>query len=338
VSQASPKSHALKGTMIGIAPPMPAEPPPSPREHLNPPPKPLRGTMIGMAPPTPPQEAAFPALDRTLGLEPAAPAAANPELPNIKRTMMGIARPGIAPLNPGIEKPHAETASPLPPLPPVPAEPPVAQPWRPVPQPLGDPPPSGTARPLRIPAVAAVAIVGAAALLAAAGVAAFLYHERGAVEATLGTGSDGRDRLSLVCQGCAEGSNVRIGNARASFHAGRAEIELDQKLGVGNNKIAAELERRPGHADQVELSVPVDFRVRADTTGLSGAPPRLIVRVEAVPHAAVVVDGRPLALTPNPSGAESGSAELDVTSSTSPPRSREQARSWPCSSARSPTW
>jgi hypothetical protein len=264
--------------------------------------------MIGIAPPIPADPAAAPNTEPL----PAAVAGPAPEPLNVKKTMLGIARPGIAPLNPGMEKARAPLAPPPAP-PPVPAEPPLAQPWQPAPASVPGEVPAGVPRPLRIPAGAAVAIVGAAALLAAAGVAAFLYHERGAVEATLGTSADGRDRLSLVCKGCADGSSVRIGNARAEFHAGRAEVELAEKLGVGDDKIAAELERRPGRSDRVELTVPVDFRVRADTAGLSQAPPRVIVRVEAVPHAAVVVDGRPLALAPSSGGTETASAEIDVS-------------------------
>jgi hypothetical protein len=57
----------------------------------------------------------------------------------------------------------------------------------------------------------------------------------------------------------------------------------------------------------------VDFRVRADTSGLSQAPPRIVVRVEAVPQTAAVVDGKPLTLAAAPGGTEVGSAELDIT-------------------------
>jgi hypothetical protein len=63
----------------------------------------------------------------------------------------------------------------------------------------------------------------------------------------------------------------------------------------------------------VELHVPVDFRVRAETASLTQAPPRVAVRVEAVAGSAAVVDGKPLALTLGPSGTASGAAELDVS-------------------------
>jgi hypothetical protein len=58
--------------------------------------------------------------------------------------------------------------------------------------------------------------------------------------------------------------------------------------------------------DQVEVSVPVDFRVRPDTTKLAETPPRVEARITARAGSAVVVDGRALAL-----GAD-GSASLAI--------------------------
>jgi len=304
-----PAPLGLKGTMIGLAP-QALRPDQAPAAAPAAPANPLRGTMIGMAPPPAPFNPDVTTPSPVLG-----PAGIPPEVaqhPVAHKTMLGIARPGIAPLNPGVEKPK-----PVAPLPPAPAplpELPVAQPWRAPPSESTAGPAAGVPRPFRIPAGAALAIVGAAALLTAAGVALFLYRERGSVEATLGTNADGKDQLSLVCKGCADGATVRVGNTRGTFHGGRADVLVEQKLAVGNNTVAAELERRPGRADAVELSVPVDFRIRADTSGLTQAPPRVVVRVEAVPHVAVVVDGKPLALTAAPGGSEAGSADIDVSS------------------------
>jgi hypothetical protein len=308
--------------MIGMAPPKPERPDPS-QSPSQPPPAPanaLRGTMIGMAPPKPPQDlASTTAPSTTPGLAPARPPAAplpaavdlgstvdtRAPLPH-KKTMMGVARPGIAPLNPGQQKRRSDP-------PPAMQPPPTAPAWQPAP-PSADVTASaaGVPRPLRIPASAALAIVGAAALLTAAIVALLLYRSRGALEATLGTGSDGHDQLGLSCPGCPDGATVSIGSARGTFKAGHADVPLGQKLAVGENTVAVELERRPGKVEQVELKVPVDFRVRADTSGFTQAPPRIFVRVEALPKTAVVVDGKPLALSAAAGGTETGSAEIDV--------------------------
>jgi len=221
--------------------------------------------------------------------------------------MMGIARPGIAPLNPGIQKAR--------PPEPAPAWP-IAEPPPPPPPPLTEGPldgPAGMPRPFRIPTLAAVAMVGAAALFTAAIVALLLYRSRGTITAELAASPDGRETLSLACAGCTDESKVRFAGREASFHGTRASLALAEPLRVGDNRVTVELERRPGRSEPVELHVPVDFRVRADTTSLTQAPPRVTVRVEAVAHSAVVVDGKPLVLAPAAAGTETGAAEVDVS-------------------------
>lgn len=295
----APGPANLKGTMIGLAPPEPVPPKAPEPQGASAPPLARQGTMIGMAPP-----AAFvPAAPG--GEPPARPAA---EAPVSKKTIMGVARPGIAPLRPGVEKPR------LPEGPPVPAWP-MPEPPAPPPPPVADPlmeTVAGAPRPFRIPTLAALAMVGAAALFTAAVVALLLYRSRGTITAELAASPDGRETLSLACAGCTDDSKVRFAGREATFHGTRATLELAEPLRVGENRVKVELERRPGRSEEVELHVPVDFRVRADTATLTQAPPRVTVRVEAVPHSAVVVDGKPLALTPAAGGTETGAAEIDV--------------------------
>jgi hypothetical protein len=83
-------------------------------------------------------------------------------------------------------------------------------------------------------------------------------------------------------------------------------LTLERSLPVGDHRLSLSIERAPGRADEVEVTVPVDFRVRPDTTKLSESPPRVEARVTARAGSAVVVDGRPLAL-----GAD-GSASLPI--------------------------
>src|SRR5258706_16265980 len=90
----------LKGTMLGIAPPSfqppaAATPPPAAPEPAA---RRFGGTMLGIAPPTlqssPPE--APPAAP-----PPSAQAASAPRVQSAMKTVLGVARPGIAPLNPG---------------------------------------------------------------------------------------------------------------------------------------------------------------------------------------------------------------------------------------------
>jgi hypothetical protein len=133
-----------------------------------------------------------------------------------------------------------------------------------------------------------------------------LYRARGSVETRLSADENGRDRLELTCPGCMEGAKVTLGSATGTFKAGKASLRLERPLPVGDHRLEVFIERAPGRVDQVEVSVPVDFRVRPDTTKLAETPPRVEARITARAGSAVVVDGRALAL-----GAD-GSASLAI--------------------------
>jgi hypothetical protein len=336
-AQGQPQA-AFKGTMMGIAPLTAAGGPPEytpspggqPAPPTGPAPGGLRSTMLGMAPIAPAPPAQNQPLDRTMAMgtgAPAgipkgtllgmpalgaldAPAAAPVQAPPApggpgvpKKTMMGIARPGIAPLNPGMARP-AEPAAPAPawsPLPSLPAPPPT-------PDTLGDEysvlPGHGKSR--RIPVIAALVIVLAAALFTAAGVALFLYRARGAIQTTVTLGPDGREMLALTCAGCDDGATVRFESASATFSGHRATLRLGRELAVGDNKLRILLERRAGKAETVELDVPVEFRVRGDTADLAKTPPAIKIVARAIPGSTVVIDGKATPL------AADGTATLTV--------------------------
>jgi hypothetical protein len=163
----------------------------------------------------------------------------------------------------------------------------------------------------RIPVGAAIAIIAAAALLTAAVVALLLYDSRGALSAEVKLDPAGHERLEITCAKCSDSASVRMGAASAQFNGQRAGLPLASPLAIGDNQLALELERSPGKSERVELTVPVEYRVRADTTPLDEPKPRVRVVVQAVPGTTAVIDGHPLALGPD----GSGSADLDVASS-----------------------
>jgi hypothetical protein len=288
--------HSLKSTMLGFGPLAPPGAPPSPLgQTISMSGGVPKGTLLGMAPADlPPPPPAGP---------PGAPAEPPPGsfVPG-KRTIMGVARPGIAPLNPGTARPAEATQ-------PAPA-------WSPLPSPPPPPPASGTldvtdaapekAKNPRIPVIAALVIVAAAALFTAAGVVLLLYRARGAISATVSLGADGREALALVCEGCDDGALVRFGSARANFAGRRATLRLEKPLAVGDNKLPLVLERRPGKPETVELVVPVEFRVRGDTAELAKSPPAITIVANAVKGSAVVIDGKAVTLGPD------GAATLSI--------------------------
>jgi hypothetical protein len=291
---ASPPQGIPAHTLIGGSPPQapaaPAAPPVGPAA--------FKGTMMGLAPaipspPPPPPEG-----------PPGPPGPTSLERPSALKTILGVARPGIAPINPGIAKPEPAPA----PIP-IPEPPPV---WNagPAPSPVwGDPMQDaipGVPRKRRVPWIAVVVILGAAVLASAGIMTILLYRARGSVETRLSADENGRDRLELTCPGCVEGAKVTLGSAAGTFKGGKATLTLERPLPVGDQKLSLAIERAPGRADTVEITVPVDFRVRPDTSKLSESPPRVEAKVTARAGSAVVVDGRPLAL-----GAD-GSASLPI--------------------------
>jgi hypothetical protein len=341
-SSSPPPNPALRGTMIGMAPPDALAAANAPTARLG-------RTMIGMAPIGVPG----PVSTGTVGLAPrgaehdpvppaggqpraASPAEGNPTPAGpaegvpapLRRTILGVARPGIAPLNPGQVK-----EPPPPPVAPNPQFTPQPGPgWQgaefglPAPDlgPLPVRPPLPVRTPRRIPALAALVIVAAAALFTAAAVALFLHRSRGAIEAKLGMDAEGREQLELLCRGCDDGVKATLGSVSASFQGGRATLLLDRKLPVGPNRVEIELERAPGRTDSVELAFPVEYRVRADIAGLEQTPPRLTVRVQALSGTAVLVEGKPVVLAPDGTGNAEISVAKELTGSDPSVRSLER--------------
>jgi len=312
----------FRGTIIGIAPPSAPIPPVPPA-----PPQPstgggLRQTMIGIAPLSPTGQAPVPGTP-SVPAEPAqgrgypspppppdnvprpGPGGTIPHLSPHQKTMMGVARPGIAPLNPGQAK-GAPAPTPIP----IPVHP--ASGSRPAASPSGAPPsvvpsvrPAAPAArtsraPVRpkqgIPALAAVSMVGAAGMFAAAAVVWLFYRGHGAIEAHATALADGKEQLELSCAACDDGTVARLDAANATFAGHHASLPLSRPLRVGENPMTITLVTPRGKQSFVDISVPIAFRVRGDTSGLDAPTPELRVLVNATPGSTVTVDGKPVAL------------------------------------------
>jgi hypothetical protein len=294
---AKPKAN-LRGTMIGMAPPAAAAAPAAPSappagSASRPPPRQFAGTMIGMAPPgypspPPPPEAAPPA---------AGPVGA-PRVASAQRTMLGVARPGIAPLNPGQAKPPvAAVAAPVPALAPAPVS------WQPPPAPAstrGQGPASPRRpEPRRISLVATLAIVGSAMLLVMAVVAYFMLRGHGSVTARAALDARGAEKLELSCQECPDGTKTWIDTAPTTFRGGKATLLLQAPLKVGENPIVLVLERPGRSREEIALSLPIEFRVRSSTEELAQETPKVSVLASVLSGTKLEVDGKPVAPEPN---------------------------------------
>ncbi|MFZ5894091.1 MAG: hypothetical protein ACOY0T_23725 [Myxococcota bacterium] len=299
---AAPKSN-FGSTMVMASPPGAGEPPPAP----GPAPAAANArartqTVMGLAPPPVQVEQRPAPLNQTMPLvaPPAvsqAPAAATPggaEKPPVSlnpatKTILGVARPGIAPLNPGVAKaaPVVIENYPSPPPPPVQAPLPALTP-------IDSLAPRDTRR---APVLAGIALGGALVLLATAAAAFFLLKGPGPIEAKALLDSQGREQLELHCGGCKDGDQIRLNQTVAPFRSGRAVVALPGGLKIGETRFEFALLRNGARKEtRVTLSVPLEYRVRADEAGLNDPEPHLTVRVEAVPGTQVSVDGQALNL------------------------------------------
>jgi hypothetical protein len=306
----------LRGTMIGIAPPTfaspavspePGQPPgaatppaPAPATASQPPPRQFAGTMIGMAPPT------FPSPPPPPDVAPPAGPIGAPRISSAQKTVLGVARPGIAPLNPGQAKvapPAAAAPAAVPPAVPR-AHGGGAVAWAPVAAPgsgRGEGPPSPRApQPRRISITATIAIVGSAMLLVMAVVAFFMLRGHGSVTARASLDKSGNEQLDLSCSECPDGTKAWIDAAPVAFQNGKASLRLQAPLKVGENPILLVLERPGRSREEIALSLPIEFRVRSSTEELAQDTPKVSVVASALSGTKLEVDGK--SVPPDPNG------------------------------------
>jgi hypothetical protein len=299
---AAPKPN-LKGTMIGMAPPTFAMPPPAaapppttgsepPPTGSQPPARHFGATMLGgmiapsfpSPPPPPPAE--------SLGDVPTGGANA-PRIASAQKTVLGVARPGIAPLNPGQAKaaaPAAVAAAPAP----IAAAPAAWVPVAPPPASTGPASPRRAPPPSRISVSAALAITGSAMLLVMAALAFFMLRGRGSVTAKASLDAKGVERLELSCAECPNGTKTWIDASPVAFQGGKATLTLQTPLKVGENPLVLVLERPGRSREEIALSIPIEFRVRGSTDKLAQDSPKVSVLADTLAGTKLVVDGKPV--------------------------------------------
>ncbi len=195
-------------------------------------------------------------------------------------TILGVAVPGIAPSYPPPHGPSA-SAAPRPRIVPPPAPPPD--------EPLPDAPRLPSKK--GIPAVALVAIVMGIVLILGAAAALFVFRSGTALMAQPQLDDTGRESLRMTCESCPNGTVLSLGASSATVEQNVAVLPLPAPLSIGENVLRIHV-RRPsgGREEDVEVQVPVSYRVRADLSTLSSKPPAITVRVEAPPGSQVRVE------------------------------------------------
>ena len=250
------------------------------------------------------------------GIAPTSPFGApggSPALPQKSGTMMGVAIPGIAPLraSPGGPQPYAPRQV-APTAPPhvdiVPAPPPLE----------AEPMPAAPVVPRKRGGMSlAVAAILAALILAGGGVAiALVLLKSVPFTAEARRDTAGKEILHLSCEGCEDGTTVELNGASATFSAKAADLPLSVPLKVGDNPLALRLDRPgSGRDETVNVTVPLAFRIFPDLSTLDGPRPEITVRVEALPGSEVRLDDKVVELD----AAGKGSYAIDVSKETEGP-------------------
>jgi hypothetical protein len=285
-----PAARTMLGMPAAGLPPPPAQQPPAPEPSK---PGSVAKTMLGVA------------IPGVAPLNPGVPQPAAP--PKVGNTMLGVAMPGIAPLQPGLAKtaplaPPVRSARPAPPLAPI----------VPAPAPLVDDEalPMAPARAARTGVPMALVAGGLAlVLLVGGGVLAFLWRGSSPIVAHPTLDPQGKEALHLTCEGCNDGTEVSLDDAKATFKGHEADLVLAKSLAIGANPLTLKLKRN-GRDESVKIVVPIEFRIRADMTNVSAKPPVISVKVEAAPGTNVQIDGKPVTLDAH----GEGSYSIDVSS------------------------
>ena len=304
-------------------------------------------SAIGGSAPAPPQGASGTSLGQPAPGGPVAGAARAAGAAAASRTLLGVARPGIAPLTPGAAAGPPEPAAVPPPddpnyepapelgatigprrfpwpqkLPQVEVPPRArhAHPQHALPRqaPL---PRQGAKAPLprrgaKAPPRRALALMIAAGALAIGAVLfVLLWPDPPPVTARARADAGGREVLELRCETCRDGTVVAVGEGRATMAGGVAQIPLAQPLPVGDSRMKVVLDR-PGNGrdEAIAVTASVAYRIRPDLQTLQGERPSIHVSVEAMSGTEVALDGKPL-----PLAAGRGDLTIDVTDALSGP-------------------
>jgi hypothetical protein len=268
----------------------------------------LKRTIVGLPALTPkPPEIAPAPVPQIPGAPPAA------VTQNVRRTMLGVAMPGIAPLRSGDSDAKGASTQISPQEPPASVGAQVQTPrgygetvqmpafFVPPPPPLPEPPePSRPRAPRRRGAPLAVAALVAGGVALGGGAAiALLWRGAPPIAAQPRIAPDGHDVLHLTCDpaSCKDGTTVSFQGGSAAFASGGADLLLLQPLRVGENTLTLSIDRPGmGRDETVKLVVPVAYRVRADVATMEDAHPAITIRVDAPPGTDVRIDDKPVTL------------------------------------------
>lgn len=288
-------------------------------------------TIVGLAVGSLPGHAA----PQPAGFAQPGPQAGAPRVvPSAQGTLVGVARPGIAPLNPG-QATEDQLALELEPDAPTQAysrepdrrdetpygyqaadelgatvgpaamvrraAPPKQPAWeggkkRLILSPLGRAAPRKPGLdPSTKRALAVVIAAGALALVAV--LVALFWPSAPPLSARARADAEGREGVELTCPSCPDGTKVTIGAASATMAGSTALVPLPAALSLGENRMKVAVDRPgSGRDETLGIVVNVAYRIRPDLTALQADHPSIQVVAEAAAGTSISINGHALAL------------------------------------------
>ncbi len=144
-------------------------------------------------------------------------------------------------------------------------------------------------------------IVAAGVLVVFAVLFTLLYSSPPPLSARVRATPEGREAVEIECPSCPDGTKVSIGAASGDVKKHLALVPLPAPLALGDNRLKVSLDRPgSGRDEAVSVTVPVSYRLRPDLTPLTNDKPSVHVAVEAVGGTEITIDGRPAAVKDGP--------------------------------------
>ena len=269
-------------------------------------------TMLGMpsslAQTDPANQAAKTLLGQgTFSAPPAA--VALPLMDTGKGTLIGVATPGIAPINPGVAKAGAK---------------------EPNENSVTNKVPGGESPRLGNSAKTATGSVGRAlfwtlstvaiALALVSLAAVWRWSASPKLDVQVQSDEAGNDSLAIECKNCDDKVTFAIGNVKTNVRSHHATIPLRTPLKMGPNRVSVTMTRGTHRPEIIQLNFPVDYRVTGYLSGLEETPARLRLRIEKTPSVDFQVNNESVHFD----AAGKGQFDLDVSKELVGPSSQEK--------------
>jgi hypothetical protein len=240
-----------------------------------------------------------------------APSVARKQLGPSNRTMLGVLAPQSA-IDAAVAAAEARDAAQSAPVAP-PTAPTMTAPaaMNPVPYssahapdalPTGDMSIAGMPSPRRRTNALLIVVLLLGALLVAGAGAAFVMFGMGSARVVNVTPThiETGEVLRVTVPELGEGFRARFAGTELPLTGGTADFPLAaDALHVGDNALSIDLVGPGGEVETHQVTLTLNYRVRADLTSLTAAPAAITIVVEAAAGSTVVVDGESLALDPS---------------------------------------